>query len=122
MEAKNLQLPLIGKWFKMTDAEIKTEEYREITPFWAARFLLWKGKPQRKKFWEEKIINPSFLNLSYFVTSKPFTHNIMTLGYPHASNKDRIATFEHAGIEIREGNPDWGAEQGKLYIVIKHGK
>lgn len=25
------------------------------------------------------------------------------------------------GIEIRTGNPEWGAEPGKLYFVIKHG-
>ena len=46
----------------------------------------------------------------------------MTLGYPKGTDTERIVEFEHAGIEIRTGNPDWGAEPNKLYFVIKHGK
>lgn len=46
----------------------------------------------------------------------------MTLGYPKSTDTERIIKFEHAGIEIRTGNPEWGAEPGKLYFVIKHGK
>jgi hypothetical protein len=52
---------------------------------------------------------------------KHFTHNTMTLGYPSNTDKDRIITLEHKGIEIRTGNPEWGAEPNKLYFVIKHG-
>jgi hypothetical protein len=32
-----------------------------------------------------------------------------------------MKNFEHKGIEIRTGNPDWGAEPNKLYFVIMHG-
>ena len=52
---------------------------------------------------------------------EPFTQNTMTLGYPKKTDKDRILILEHKGIEIREGNPIWGAELGKMYFVIKHG-
>ena len=45
----------------------------------------------------------------------------MTLGYPRSDDTERILKFKHDGIEIRTGNPDWGAENGKLYFVIKHG-
>ena len=45
----------------------------------------------------------------------------MTSGYPASSDGERILHLKHAGIEIREGNPDWGAEPDKLYFVIKHG-
>lgn len=37
-------------------------------------------------------------------------------------NQERILKFEHKGIEIRTGNPDWGAEPNKLYFVIMHGE
>ncbi len=53
---------------------------------------------------------------------KKFTTNTMTLGYPKSTDTDRILKFEHAGIEIRTGNPEWGAEPNKLYFVIKHGE
>ena len=46
----------------------------------------------------------------------------MTLGYPKSTDTGRILKLYHKGIEIREGDPEWGAEPGKLYFVIKHGK
>lgn len=53
---------------------------------------------------------------------KPFTQNTMTLGYPKAGDPERTLILEHKGIEIRTGNPEWGAEEGKMYFVIKHGQ
>ena len=52
---------------------------------------------------------------------KKFTTNTMTLGYPKTGDTERILKLEHKGIEIRTGNPDWGAEPDKLYFVILHG-
>jgi len=46
----------------------------------------------------------------------------MTLGYPKSTDLSRILKLQHKGIEIREGNAEWGAEKGKLYFVIMHGK
>ena len=34
-----LQMSLTAKWFEMTDPNGKTEDYREITSYWAKRFL-----------------------------------------------------------------------------------
>ncbi|MDR3026036.1 ASCH domain-containing protein [Chryseobacterium sp.] len=98
----NLQLSLTKKWFEMTKAGIKTEDYRDITPYWFKR--LYENKYQL----DQKL--------------KSFTQNTMTLGYPSKDDKERILKLEHKGIEIREGNPEWGAEPGKVYFVIKHGK
>ena len=52
---------------------------------------------------------------------KKFDSNIMTLGYPKSTDSDRFLKIEHKGIEIRTGNPEWGAEPNKLYFVILHG-
>ena len=114
----NLQLSLIGKWFEMTKVGTKKEDYREITPYWASR-----------------LINKEFACNSHTVEDikthlfacpngvfKKFNHNTVTLGYPKKGDTERILKLEHAGIEIREGNTDWGAEAGKIYFVIKHGK
>lgn len=64
--------------------------------------------------------NPAWLPNYFF--SKKFDFNTMTLGYPKSGDTERILKLEHKGIEIRTGNPDWGAEPGKLYFVILHGK
>jgi len=46
----------------------------------------------------------------------------MTLGYPKSTDTERILNLEHKGIEIRTGNPEWGAELNKKYFVILHGE
>lgn len=108
----NLQLSLKKNWFEMTKSGIKTEDYRSITPYWI------------KRFYDEKFliisdnINPEDIK-KYKL--KNFTQNIMTLGYPSKDDTSRIIKLEHKGIEIRTGNPEWGAGPDKIYFVIKHG-
>jgi hypothetical protein len=127
---KNLQLSLKRKWFEMTKAGIKTEDYREINDYWCRRLLrvsdeiewdIWQeiiedlNNPVR---WDNKPIKI----LGHFgIWFTNFNHNIMTLGYPKKDDTERIIRLEHKGIEIRKGNPEWGAELGKLYFVIRHG-
>jgi len=134
----NLQLTLKAKWFEMTKAGIKTEDYREITPYWANRFFNKKEKHMTKWFWNGLLSRTGvdgIRHYRYFAFSgqeqventiksyglKAFNQNIMTLGYPKATDTDRILKLQHKGIEIRTGNPEWGAEPNKLYFVILHG-
>ena len=42
MEQKNLRLPVTTKWFEMTKSGEKTEDYREITPYWIEPISLQK--------------------------------------------------------------------------------
>jgi len=118
---KNLHLPLQKKWFEMTKAGIKTEDYREITPYWVKRLIDTSKEPTWgiNDFVREFEYHGDELN---FISkyAKKFDQNILTLGYPHRTDTDRILTLKHSGIEIRTGNPEWGAEPGKLYFVIKH--
>ena len=106
----NLQLSLKTKWFEMTRDGIKTEDYRELTRYWYNRLV------------EEGICELEPFKVLVVVKCEEFTTNTLTLGYPSKTDTSRIIKFEHAGIEIRTGNPEWGAEEGKLYFVIKHGK
>lgn len=116
----NLQLSLKKKWFEMTKAGIKTEDYREINSYWIARLtdgFSWDVEKYPLKLNEFKQV----INKGSF-KPREFTKNTMTLGYPSKDDQERILKLEHKGIEIREGNPEWGAESGKIYFVIKHGK
>lgn len=119
---KILQLSLKSKWFEMTKAGIKTEDYREIKKVWIQRLMqpLYNREDWRK---EQAIIDNIVANSKHFETNrmKVFTTNKMTLGYPKSTDSERILNLEHKGIEIRTGNPEWGAEPNKLYFVIKHG-
>lgn len=115
----------------MTAAGIKTEDYREITPYWCSRFILVDGGLMPQKYWDERfnvfelvdmidIIKSNIISRYY--QFKKFDHNIMTLGYPSHDQTDRIIKFKHAGIEIGYGKPEWGAEPNKLYFIVKHGE
>jgi hypothetical protein len=127
----NLQLSLKKKWFEMTKAGVKTEDYREITPYWCSRLLTCTGGKRTQEYWSDMLTYPTTEStpiLQKLSTDKwlykfeEFDLNIMTLGYPKSTESDRTLKLEHKGIEIREGNPEWGAEPGRLYFVIKHGK
>ena len=135
---KNLQLSLKTKWFEMTKAGIKTEDYREINPYWIKRLLdiaKCHYKLEKKSFldiandfdeiieagWDiDEAVNYILENNGF--SFKLFKNNIMTLGYPKSGDTERILKLKHKGIEIRTGNPEWGAEPEKLYFVIKHGR
>lgn len=125
----NLQLSLLRKWFDMTDARIKPEDYRLPTPYWCSRLLLVHGKSMPQKWWENNMGDGDFIEAWFdynyrtsCFTFKPLTTNTMKLGYPKSTDTDRIRRYKHAGIEIRTGVEAWGAEPGKIYFVIKHGE
>ena len=124
---KNLQLSLKRNWFEMTKSGMKTEDYREITPYWCNRLLRTIGGCYRKKIWwhqnffENRSIEKTIVSLKPNSSFVRFNKNIMTDGYPKMNDSERVLKLEHGGIEIRTGNHEWGAEEGKLYFVIKHG-
>lgn len=121
----NLQLSLKKKWFEMTKKQIKTEDYREISTYWAKRLIhnLTDVLLHRRvsQFIDDEDCFEFLTNPRSNFGFKDFLQNTMTLGYPQKTNLERILKLEHKGIEIRTGNPEWGAEAGKLYFVIKHG-
>jgi hypothetical protein len=118
-----LRLSLKTKWFEMTKAGVKTEDYREVNHYWIKR-LMTKKYNNLYPIEQEAIdgilkhIDPNYLVKNH---SKKFDLNTMTLGYPKANDNERILKIEHKGIELRAGNPEWGAEPNKLYFVVKHG-
>lgn len=117
------------KWFEMTKPGIKKEDYREITPYWCSRILLYKGCHKPAKWWEFIQFHDGCFFIKDLVsniqngeiTFKPFKVNTMTLGYPKSTDTERILRLEHKGIEIRTGNPEWGAVPDQIYFVILHG-
>lgn len=124
---KNLQMSLKKQWFEMTDTPNgKTEDYREINEYWFKRvFNCWEIEKHELNHLVE--LANTGRSISWFgewelLFPKKYETNTMTLGYPKSTDKERIKIFEHAGIEIGYGKPEWGAEPNKLYFIIKHGK
>lgn len=117
----------------MTKSGIKTEDYRDINDYWFKRLVFqyekvfkyttgydWNYLDEQSRFiYLLKISkDPIKKNMIGF---KPIEKNIMTLGYPKKGDLERTLIIEHKGIEIRMGNPEWGAIPNKPYFVIKHG-
>ena len=120
----NLQLSLKRNWFEMTKSKVKTEDYREINEYWVKRLFVKHNYDEcfTANNLVEKLKTSKDANGYVRLYQKRFTTNKMTLGYPKSTDYERIIKLEHKGIEIRTGNPKWGAEPNKLYFVIKHGK
>ena len=98
-EIKVLRLTLKKKWFDMIISGEKTEEYREIKDYWKTRLYKHTEQGPIPKFAWDMV---TFRN-----------------GYHKAA---REATFTFEGLVVREGKPEWGAEKGVEYYVIKLGE
>lgn len=127
-----LRLPLKTEFFEMSDPDGKTEDYREINEYWVKRLIFINEEIREDLFIDfvRLLSNTSFYQRNlidgmmkdFNSEFKKFTSNVMTLGYPKSTDLSRIKEFEHLGIEIGYGKPEWGAEPNKLYFIIKHGK
>jgi hypothetical protein len=105
-----LQLSLKSNWFFLTKTGLKTEDYREINPYWCSRLLLsFNGEKMTQNLWKHKFeelqVAESGIkeNIELFTNFRKFSHNVMTLGYPRSTDFERIIKFEHKGIEVRIG-------------------
>lgn len=101
---KILRLTLKRKWFDLIKSGEKTEEYREIKHYWIHR-LCEDIEHYEVNYWEG--------------VYKKYTHILFVNGYSKESQWFKI---QCNGIEIGEGKPEWGAEPGKKYFIIKLGK
>lgn len=122
---KTLHLTLKKKWFDLV-GNGKPEEYRDLNMFWAKRLCNRIPTPHGGHL---SPINSVLLGESLEEWKKftggcsPFNEydSVLFANGGHFGNVPK-KTFAFRGIEIREGNPEWGAEPGKKYFVIKLGE
>ena len=129
-----LRLPLKTEWFEMSEPDGKTEDYRDINEYWFKRLVFQHKKVFKYTYgFNIDLLDKQTIEIALsrivkdsvkvkMIGFKKFTSNVMTLGYPKSTDLNRIKEFEHLGIEIGYGKPEWGAEANKLYFIIKHGK
>jgi len=106
-----LKLVLTHKWYDMIEAGIKTEEYRDVTPYWEKRIgcTYWHGLHPDK---HESTIHKGFC-IHYISQLKSVQFQ---RAYP--KNPPRM-TKAIKLIRIGTGKPEWGAIEGELYFVIE---
>lgn len=95
-----LTLPIKKKWFDMILLGQKKEEYREIKPYWTTRFTkvfeFQDGMPTGKDTQEIILRNG-------YGTNAPYVKVLCTL-------------------QVKTGNPKWGAEPNVMYYVLRINK
>lgn len=129
MSQKTLNLHVTKKWFDMTKSGLKTEDYREINDYWVRRLIEF-DKDVEADVLDDFINNlrncrknseyPSIILADYGASIKFFGYNCVLHAYPKKTDTSKRLLYYHEGIEIREGNPENGAEQGKIYFCIMH--
>lgn len=106
---KTLHLPLKKEWHEMIESGVKTEEYREIKPYWENRIRC-------QAFGACTPNKPCLRASAIGVCDMRFTHVRFSYGYTR-----RTMTFEIEKITIGIGKPEWGAPSNDVFI-IKLGK
>ncbi len=92
-----LVLPIRKKWFEMILSGEKKEEYREIKPYYKSRF--------RTVGMIDQYGLPTILPAEI----------IFRNGY----SADSPAIAAKCTLDIQTGRPEWGAEPGKEYYVLR---
>ena len=102
--SSDLILTLKKQWFDMILSGEKKEEYREIKPYWTKRFENYFGK-----HWDTESDTPSLVWDTYE----------KTIVFKNGYGND-VPTFSaRCTISENVGKPEWGAEAGKIYYVLK---
>lgn len=105
----------------MIESGIKTEEYREIKPYWEKRLLDYKRlkryvEDNRKELIAKRLLFPNRPVIEAVCGSFPrgYTHVRFRYGYTK-----RTMLREIDEITIGRGNPNWGAPTDKDVFIIK---
>ena len=116
---KVLNLVLKRKWFEMIASGEKTEEYREIKPYWEKRLVDYNGIKRDFRELQLRMI----LMGRRVDACKEYPRGFQLVRFYCGYRKGRPSMLlECKGIEFGYGKPEWGAEPGQVYFVIKLGE
>lgn len=103
-----LILPIKGEWFRMILKGKKTEEYREMKPYWEKRFENYFGKHYSGSM-KDDIGNP------VAVWNGEKKDIIFRNGYGKNAPKFTAECIIYEGT----GKTEWGAKEGVRYYILK---
>ena len=112
---KILHLPLKKEWYEMIESGVKTEEYREIKPYWIKR--LCDNWVSGDMFID--CINNCCENCIQTKLYNFYKYDAVKFSYGYTK---RTMMFEIESVLIGKGKPEWGAPTDKDVFIIKLGK
>lgn len=113
---KTLCLPLKKEWYEMIESGVKTEEYREIKPYWVKRFFVYAdGRRLNNSDAEYLAHNISVLYSALHegtIKYINYTHVKFSYGYTK-----RTMIYEIDCFTFGKGKPEWGAPTENVFII-----
>lgn len=96
----------------MIESGVKTEEYREIKPYWEKRLVDYKAVVEDYKslYFADLCLERIMIYGGEY--PRGYTHVKFSYGYTK-----RTMTFEIESITIGKGNPEWGAPKSEVFII-----
>lgn len=120
---RTLHLVLIGKWYDMIASGEKTEEYRDLTPYWCNRLIQKYGIG----YWNEECATYPKDKLSKEYINQ-WKEELKFEGYTHydavcfhRGYTNITMSFKYEYLYIDKGKEEWGAPKEPVFI-IKLGK
>ena len=104
-----LILPIKKPWFDMILSGEKKEEYRDIKPYYRQRFSNYFMSENEKKGSLDE----------WLLTNVKFTKPVMFRNGYSSTSPSFVAECQ---LTIGTGKPEWGAEPGKTYYVLRIGQ
>ena len=118
---KTLFLPLKKEWYEMIESGVKTEEYREIKPYWIKRLLeiidvhhthYENIDDECAWFYANRV---ELMKTDYGLGGfRVKSYKCVTFSYGYTK---RTMTFQLEGISIGRGRKDWGAPKEDVFII-----
>lgn len=104
-----LILPIKKKWYDMIRNGTKTEEYREIKPYYDCRFqnafgAIWAGTE---------------LLQGELVPEEIRKEPIQTVYFKNGYGKQAPYLTAECSLRVGSGREEWGAEKGKEYYILE---
>lgn len=116
---KTLHLPLKKKWYELIERGIKTEEYREIKPYWVKRLCPCTHECANGHWSQpERCIRTCkalYRHMNFFYEGRrigPYTHVKFSYGYTK-----RTMVFEIKEIVVGKGFKEYGAPDEEVFII-----
>ena len=118
-------MPLKKEWYEMIESGIKTEEYREIKPYWLKRLLkVIDFDHTHYESLDDECID-FYMNNVDLIKEDWRLGGFQQTGYTHVKFSygytKRTMIFEIKNIAIGKGKSEWGAPTEDVFI-IKLGK
>lgn len=101
--------PIKGKWFYLIRTNQKLEEYREIKPYYENRF--------------KRVFRVSYDTFTGLLKNEEGEIIEETgkkwLGLKNGYSDRAPVIYIFASLTVGSGKPEWGAEKGKRYFILK---